>query len=865
MLDTLGLRLTNELAIGVNLLIALVAFILSKPMAHAADPVAAPVGQLKGGRRAVAGKIPEVSRAHGLLFLTIAFMNGLAGITCEVLWFRYLAFVGQSAYVFPTILSVCLIGLGAGAFIYDLLAGRIQFSIRALAEVEVLLAVTVLATFVTSALVYAGGPPERLSLKGMTWLTILLPTLLMGMVFPLLCSIYGRHVEALGRRVGMLFAVNTAGTVFGSLLPIFVLIPLLGIQKSLLFASLLYGGMGLVVLMRCAGGSRGLMAGAAAVCAGVVVLFVFVVPSNLCQRVFLATHFSLARHSDILFCREGRTGTAMVTRDRVNHCKTLYVNGSSEVPVLYAHEICFKMLGDLGPMLHPHPENVLMVCFGGGIAAGATTCLPEVKSLTIVDLESSVVDAARLLADDNNRVLENPKTHVVIDDGRNYILNTRRKWPVIISDSTHPKTADSWVLYTEEFYCLVRDRLAEDGVFVEWLPKHGLRTAEFKIIVRTFQAVFPHASLWFTHGMDDQGQFVSYGVLVGTRQPLKIDVARLRDRLNVESVRQDLEPFGLHTPAGFLDGFLCAEDTLRNWVGDGPINTDDLPYTHYQTRYSKGMVVDPADFIEPMEDIWPYLTGTGSGAEGKPLHDELLLRAKANNLAFLGRLGEAYALLPGDVRYQRMRHLYEEGPHYVGALVKVYWDNPDALIYLMGLRAGGPGGLANMRRVFERVLELDPENPSALNHLASVRMSAGDLKGAEESLRRAVRRNPRSVNTLHNLGLVLERSGRHAEALQCWHDAALISENGMAADQWGTCLAQEGRVPEAIEWFRRAVELQPTYLPARLHLAFGLRQMGRTQEALTHVRYVVKVDPENKASRSFLADLGGGAEGGSQP
>ena len=67
-------------------------------------------------------------------------------------------------------------------------------------------------------------------------------------------------------------------------------------------------------------------------------------------------------------------------------------------------------------------------------------------------------------------MLQNPKLHVVIDDGRNYIMTAHRRWPVIITDSTHPKTADSWVLYTQEFYRQVRDHLTDDGVFVHEYP-----------------------------------------------------------------------------------------------------------------------------------------------------------------------------------------------------------------------------------------------------------------------------------------------------------------------------------------------------------------------------------------------------------
>jgi len=764
MIETFGLRGTNLIAVGVNFVIAIVALALSR-LAGTAGGVTSSLAEANQFEQARPGKVAEEPQTPARLLLTVAFVNGLAGLACEVLWMRYITFLLDLTYVFATILCIYLLGMGLGGLVYGLLAGRIRRPARALGLVEALLALSVPAMFIISAVVFAGGPPPPLKPKGMALIAVFLPTVLMGIAFPLLCAVYGRHVQTLGRRIGLLFAVNTAGTVLGALLPIFVLVPTLGIQMSLLLISLLYGVMGLALLACGVARNRRLVIQTGVVYAVALLLFFAVVPSNLCQRVFLATNFFLGRHTDILFYREGRTGTAIVTRDRVNNCKTVYINGVSEVPLLYPHQLCFKMIGDLAPMLHPNPDEVLMICFGGGVAAGATSLVPEVKRLTIVDLESSVVEAAGMLSEENNGLLQNPKSHVVIDDGRNYVMMSRRKWPVIVSDSTHPKSGDSWVLYTREFYRIVREHLTDDGVFVEWVPAHYLRTAEFKIIVRTFQSVFPHASLWVVQGSDEQAGFGAYLLLAATPEQLKIDVAKLRDRLNAEPLRRDLEPFGLHTPAGFLDTFLCAENSLRRWVGEGPVNTDDLPFTQYETRYSHGAFLGNTDLIEPMEDIWPYLTNTGSEETAKQLREELTLRAKANQLALQSRLEEAYAVLPDDIRYRQMRRLYEEGPRYVQTLVNIYRDNPQALEFLAKYMLQGPGGIQATVPIYERVLKLDPKNVNALNMLGVMYIKAGLLERAEDCLRRSVRLAPNSVATHFNLGLVLDRTGRTQEAL----------------------------------------------------------------------------------------------------
>jgi spermidine synthase len=854
MIGALGLRLTNLVAVSDTFLVALATFALSRPLARAANPAPTNASSHEPMCRQAGQEPTSPAWRSGMFLLSVAFLNGLAGLSCEVLWFRYLIFLNGGAYVFPTILCVYLLGLGLGGLIYSFFARRIELSTKALGILEMLLAISVLVTFVTSALLFATGPPRPLELKGMAFITVFPPTVLMGMVFPLLCSVYGRQMQMLGQRIGLLFAVNTAGTVFGSLLPIFVLVPVLGIQMSLLLVSLLYGGMSLALLAFGGNGNRRLTLQMAVVYAVALLLFLTLVPSNLCQRVFLARDFNLARHTDILFYLEGRTGTSIVTRDRVNNCKTIYINGANEVPADYGDQICFKMLGDLGPMLHPNPDNVLMICFGGGIAAGAATRLPEVKSLTIVDLESSVVEAANLLVKENNLVLRNSKAHIVIDDGRNYLMGTQQRWPVIISDSTHPKFGDSWVLYTREFYQSVSNHLTEDGVFVEWVPMHELTTAEFKIIVRTFQSVFPHTSLWITHGMDANGRLAAYSLLVATPKPLSIDVAKLQDRLGAQPVRRDLEPYGLHTAAGFLDSFLCGENALQRWAGNVPVNTDDLPYTQYNTPYSEGANLDLAEFIEPMEGIWPCLTGTGSGESAKQLLEELSLRARINHLVFLGQMERAYALMPEDIRFRQMRLLYKQGPQYFQTLLNIYWNNPGVLVSLMKPINVTSENAPHMKLVYERVLELDPENVHALNALGTIQGFAGNQEAAKKYLMRAVQLDPGFALAHYNFGLLLESTGHHAEALKQWGMAAVNSDDPMVVDKWGVCLAQEGRGKEAIQWFNRAIELQPAFISARLHLGYLLAQMGRTQEAQHHVRYVLKMYPENEDALKILTE-----------
>lgn len=851
MIDTLGLGNMNLVAVGVYIVLAIVILILWKPINTLSNLALTDKGKTKSfpKEKMVLRSYYEVP---GWFFLVVAFFNGVVGLASEILWMRYLSFLASIAYVFPVLLSIYLLGIGIGSLIYRMFAVKIKSPIKVLGLIEILLAFSIPATFIVSAFVFTAVSPPSLDFRIMAFIVMFVPTILMGIAFPLLCSIFGRSLRTLGRNIGELYAINTAGTVVGSLLPVFVLIPTLGIQRSFLFISLICGAMGVFLLARSREKKQWFKVGLAVICTLVLAVFL-IVPSNLCQRVFMSTSFYLSKHTDILFYREGRTGTSIVTRDKINNCKTIYINGVSEVPLLYTTQLCFKMIGDLGPMLHPHPDEVLMICFGGGIAAGATTCLPEVKSLTIVDMEKSVVEAAKLLKEENNNLLENPTAKVVIDDGRNYLLMARCKWQVVVSDATHPKSSDSWVLYTEEFYRLVREHLTDKGVFVQWIPMHNLSTAEFKIIVRTFQSVFPNVSLWIVHGVEERATFSSYALLVATPSRLKINLDDLRKRLAVEKVRKDLRPYGLHNLSGFLSTFLCAGDRLQSWVGKGPINTDNLPYTHYETPYSRGPMLVDAELIELMEDIWPYLTNTGPDRDTKQLRERLSLYTEVNRLALLGRLSEAYVLLPDDIRIRRMRRIYEEWPDYIQELVNIYWEDPQALMMIAGRP---PGSIQFAVSIYKRVLELDPNDVEALNMLGIEFMNQGNTQIAEKYLRKAIHLEPTSAEAQYNLCLLLEMTGRDTEALQHLRKAVLYSDREQPSVKLGLYFARNKRFSEAIPWFRRAIAINPTSIQGRIYLAVALLSTDNTQEALQHVNYVLEMYPDNPIALEILAKMG---------
>jgi spermidine synthase len=856
LIDGWGLAATNRLAVGLSALVGL-AMLAAAAACHGSSVLqAAPAADSGPATGQPAGSV-----RRGFV-LALAFVSGLAALSCEVLWVRFLAFLSNVAYAFPLILTIYLLGVALGSLIYRAFLSRSGRPAARLAVVVMLLAVAVPACFTIAALAYAASEPGALTLRTTALLTMLVPTVLMGIAFPLICAAYTPGAASAGRSVGMVYAANTAGTIAGALLPVFVLVPTVGIQGGLLLMAWLYWVAGAVLFsMSSERRGRGRLIAGAVGLGVLVVVFVGLVPGDLCKRVFLATSYDLGRHNDVGFYREGRTGTAVVARDRITGLDWVYINGTDEVPTTYSAMSCFKFMGGLGPLLHPNPDRMLMICFGGGVAAGATVQYPQVKSLEIVDLENSVVEAARLLDEQNNGLLDSPKVKVHIDDGRNFILTSPRRWPVIVCDSTHPKSSDSWVLYTQEFYRTVRDHLTADGVVVQWVPVHGMSVAEYKIIVRTFMSILRNATLWVSHGVDETGRYTSYSLLTSTPEPLAIDVAELRRRIAAPDVAADLAPLGLDSPVALLEHFVRTGPTLAEWVGEGPVNTDDLPYTQYATQYSGGPSCSTATFAEPMESIWPYLRNAAEEAPG--LEAELRLHLAANQAMLRTRSEDSFALLRDDVKSRLCLANIARGRRYLQKVADLYRDRPAALIWFAKQYLSQPGGFRASLDLYRLALAADPGNAVAHTSLGIALAQTGATQEALQHLRAAVAADPGYALAHYNLAAILSGQGEGAEAAAHFR-LAVAADPGFAEARTslGAILLQQGRLAEAEQQFARAMRLKPEYATAHCRMGELRLAQGNPSAAAVHFRDALRLRPGYEAARRGLAqsEAAGGAQ-----
>jgi spermidine synthase len=250
----------------------------------------------------------------------------------------------------------------------------------------------------------------------------------------------------------------------------------------------------------------------------------------------------------------------------------LHINGQVCASNLPQDMRLQRMLGHLPAMLHPEPKSVLIIGFGAGVTAGCFTRYPSIERIIIVEIEPEVPAASRHYFEaENYAVLEDPRTELVIDDGRHYLATTTDTFDVITTDPFNPWAKGAAALATSEFLQLCAKRLNPGGLISQWVPLYQMSEAAVRSQIGTFLKAFPEGSIWSS---DITGQGYDL-VLLGQVDPLVIDSDRLQDRLDSNTLlRESLADVKITTPMDLLRAYAGRRASVRRWLGDYQPNLD---------------------------------------------------------------------------------------------------------------------------------------------------------------------------------------------------------------------------------------------------------------------------------------------------
>jgi spermidine synthase len=561
-------------AAAINLVVAAASFLLAARTPAQADADAAPARV-------------EIA-TQWTVYVTIG-LSGACALGAEVVWTRLMGMMlGSTVYVFSIILAVFLIGLalgsGGGSWLVRAVRGAPGARL-ALGWCQVLLTLGIAWTayMIADSLPYWPINPLlaispwhtfQLDMVRCLW-AILPPAILWGASFPLALGAVASPGEDPGRLVGGIYAANTLGAIVGALSVSLTLIPSIGTRNSQRVLLVVSALSALLVLAPHARKhrSKALAAGllASMLVAGLLAWSVDAVPGELIaygRRMAIS-----AGKAKILLTAEGRNSSVAISQWN-DGAFEVDVNGHVEATTEPYDMKLQRTVGHLPGLLHPHPQSVLGIGFGAGVSAGTFTTYPSIRHITVCEIEPIIPPiSTRYFARQDYDVLHNPRTRIVYDDARHFVLTTPEKFDVIASDPLDVFVKGTAALYSKEYFEAVKRHLNPGGYFSLYVPLYESDVKTVKSELATFMEVFPYGTVW-ANTVSGQGYDM---IFLGQAAPLKINLDEIDRRLNspdYRAVAESLNEIGVRSAVDLLATYAGQKSDLGPWYAGAELNRD---------------------------------------------------------------------------------------------------------------------------------------------------------------------------------------------------------------------------------------------------------------------------------------------------
>jgi spermidine synthase len=808
LLPGIGLLATTWCAAALNVSVALLAWTVARP--------AAPPGRA----RAPAAEVRSdglMGGARGVFALLFA-LSGVAALAFQIAWVRLFSLVfGSSVYSFSAVLGIYLFGLALGSALITRAMAR-GVSLLTFGRLQLALAVVAaLALHAFSRLpqwMYDLGERSGTNWGGLmvgeAWMAALLllaPCALLGAAFPVATRLLQRRDG--GHATGVAYAVNTLGTITGSLAAGFFAVPTWGVQGTHLAALLLCLaiGLGAFALARArapwSGRDLGLALGAVLVVGGLCVAAPRWDPSLMSTGLYrpiqaanLAGYaqsmggegslvWRASRTEHVLFYREGVNGSVLVGTDVEGRSRWLRVGG--KVDASTDDMETQALLGLIPAALADSGARTLVIGLGSGITAEGALAAGAGRT-DVVELEPAVVQASRFFHGPGEDPLDDPRVHLVLGDARTHLAHGAGRYGLVVSEPSNPWIAGVNNLFTVDFYRRVRARLEPDGVFCQWMQLYELSPETFASMVASFLEVFP------------EGQVFSVWRAVDVLLVAVPDGRRLAlERLDSPAARRLLDRARIGSPADLAGYYAGRLSALQPVARGAPLNRDDRPIVEYRA---------PQDLI-----------AVGRGAAGGAPR-------------VIGSIPFATSLPAGPL----FAAWTEEG--WFGARARLLIERGDmtrAEATIRGARQSGLASLADRLEAEAAAGQRRLQGLGVIEHARQLLASGRELEGQAE-LRRAAELDSANGRAWLMLADRLRRSGNLAAAESAIARGGAHPDPEIRAEAAGVSgmLELDRQKPRAAaERFQQATRLSPRLaknyvLEVRAWIAAGDRAAARS-------------------------------------
>ena len=803
-------------------------------------------------------------------------ISGFASLALQVVWTRLFALIlGPTTYAFSIIVSIFIAGLAVGAGVASRLVTRVRQPAVAL---SVCLSLSVGLAAVSAALVDRGllavaeivAQPDAtftrvLSRQALLALGLLLPmTIAFGAAFPFAVAAATHRDETVAADLGLIYAVNTTGAIAGALLSGFAFIPAAGLHGTLRLVTIV-GAIGALAVLF-AGRSKGRSLVFAAGLA-LAVLAVGAFPPQW-DRLLLSSgaykYASVLQGPDIrtaltagelLYYREGASGTVAVRR--VGGTTSLSIDGKVDASNA-GDMLTQRLLAHVPMLLHPDPKRVAILGLGSGVTLDSALTHP-VEHADVLEISPQVVEAVSYFDDENHRAIGDPRTRMILGDGRTHLLLTSQQYDVIVSEPSNPWMAGIASLFTQEFFRAAKDRLAPGGILCQWAHTYDISTRDLQSIVATFVSVFPDGTLWLVGDGDV--------LLIGSTAPLEPRLAEVPNTWKRPGVAESLASVDAREPNHILSLFVAQGRQLADWSAGAPVQSDNraaLEFSGPQSIFGQ-MRSDNATLLRRLAETAQKPAAVASALSRtdaafyrdrgwmlleadafRPSYDDFVraVEADATDQRALDGLIRASAPLRRGADTRALLTRLAADPTHLGTKL--------ALSKLLAAEGAYDDAVA----IPFRIVQDDPSNVAGLEQLASILSDVSDVERMRPVVARLRTVAPESEAAHYYSAALLFMENRVDMALnEARRVLALNPNHSKAHNLMGACLASMGQRDQARTAFQASLQANPRDPATYTNLATLELQAGNALQATRYFAEALTIDPESAPARQGLAEL----------
>jgi spermidine synthase len=459
-------------------------------------------------------------------------------------------------------------------------------------------------------------------------LTVFYTTFLSGSAFPAALHFFRKNPESIQGYAGYIYSYNTIGSILGSLCAGFILIPWLGVERSVRVIALMNLILGIICFRKSHASRQNLRILAVGGISLALLMFLprwnqsiynagfyafaykYAGQQREKKQSYLPDPASRAAHRasfhafafpwgaatpieelNLLFYREGLAATVAVTQDE-NGIRSLLINGKPDASNVPTGDMRTQLLLGHLPALHiDQPKNALVIGLGSGVTAGALA-LHGLNRIDIVEIEEKVAHASEYFEQENGNVLKKKNVRLIIDDGRNVVQHSSQKYDLITSEPSNLWMSGVANLFTREFFEAARNRLNPDGVMCQWIHLYQISRHDVLVFLKTMHSVFPHLSIW----VDGSDMLILAG-----NKPLKPEPSVIYQRMSNQAVQQSLEKSGI-TTRNIFKAYVSDETMLKVLRRNLEVNTDDFPVLEFSAPRSQ-FVNQSKDIVQSLHQL----------------------------------------------------------------------------------------------------------------------------------------------------------------------------------------------------------------------------------------------------------------------